>query len=107
MAEIKSCEQYVVDRLQTVEMLLDQERDNHERDVAELRKKLDSTLGILADAQKLIDFITEQFVVNTYAGAYYIDFNSIWETYDKEKFDRLVAELGLELPKKDEETTDA
>ena len=106
MAEIKSCEQYVVDRLQTVELLLDQERDNHERDVAELRKELDSTLGILADAQKLIDFVTEQFVVKTYAGAYYISFD-IWETLDKEKFDRLVAELGLELPKKDEETTDA
>lgn len=100
MAEIKSCEQYVVDRLQTVEMLLDQERDNHERDVAELKKELDSTLHILADAQKLIEFMAEQFVVKTYAGAYYIDIN-IWETYDKEIFDRLVAELGLELPEKE------
>jgi hypothetical protein len=101
MAEIKNCEQYVVDRLQTVEMLLEQERDNHERDVAKLKKELDSTLHILADAQKLIDFIAEQFVVNTYAGACYVDFNSVWETYDKETFDRLVAELGLELPEKE------
>lgn len=100
MAEIKTCEQYVVDRLQTVEMLLDQERDNHERDVAELKKELDSALGVLADAQKLIDFITEQFVVKTYAGACYISFD-IWETWDKEIFDRLVAELGLELPEKE------
>jgi len=107
MAEIKSCEQYVVDRLQTVEMLLEQERDNHERDVVKLKKELDSALHILADAQKLIDFLAEQFVVNTYAGAYYVDFNSIWETYDKEKFDRLVAELGLELPEKDEVKADA
>ena len=106
MAEIKSCEQYVVDRLQTVEMLLDQERDNHERDVAVLRKELDSTLHILADAQKLIDFLAEQFVVKTYSGRYYIDIN-IWEQYDKETFDRLVAELGLELPEKDEVKADA
>jgi hypothetical protein len=106
MAEIKNCEQYVVDRLQTVEMLLDQERDNHERDVVVLRKELDSTLGILADAQKLIDFLAKQFVVKTYSGGYYIDIN-IWEQYDKETFDRLVAELGLELPKKDEETGNA
>ena len=105
MAEIKSCEQYVVDRLQTVEMLLDQERDNHERDVAELKKELDSTLHILADAQKLIDFITEMFVVKVYGNAYYISFD-IWETWDKEKFDRIVAELGLELPEK-EVTEDA
>ena len=98
--EIKSCEQYVVDRLQTVEMLLEQERDNHERDVVELKKELENALHILADAQKLIDFIAEQLVVKTYAGAYHIDLN-IWETYDKEIFDRLVAELGLELPEKE------
>jgi hypothetical protein len=87
-------------------MLLDQERDNHERDVIELRKKLDSTLGVLTDAQNLIDFMAEQFVVKTYSGGYYISID-IWEQYDKEKFDRLVAELGLELPKKDEETDNA
>ena len=101
MAEIKNCEQYVVDRLQTLEMMLDQERDNHERDVAELKKELDSTLGILADAQKLIDFLAEQFAVQTHNGAYFISF-SIWEQYEKEKFDRLVAELGLEVPEKKE-----
>ena len=38
-------------------------------------------------------------------GAYYIDLN-IWKTYDKEIFDRLVHELGLELPEK-EVTPDA
>lgn len=105
--EIKSCEQYVVDRLNTVEMLLEQERDNHERDVLELTRDLENATSILADAQKLIDFIAEQFSVGDYNGGLYISFGNIWEQYDKEIFDRLVHGLCLKLPKKDEENENA
>lgn len=105
--EIKSCEQYVVDKLQTVEMLLDQERDNHERDVLELTRELDNTRSILKDAQNLLDFIASQLSVEKFSTGYYISFSNVWEQYDKEIFNRLVHELGLELPKKDEENTDA
>jgi hypothetical protein len=105
--EIKSCEQYVVDRLQAVEMLLDQERDNHERDVLELTEELKKTESVLADAQNLLDFIASRLSVEEYSNGYYLSFNNVWEQFDKEIFDRLVHELCLELPKKDEENTDA
>lgn len=104
--EIKSCEQYVVDKLQTVEMLLDQERDSHERDVLELTRELDNTKSILKDAQNLLDFIASQLSVNECSGDYYISFSNVWKQWDKEKFDRLVHELGLELPTKVEENAD-
>lgn len=105
--EIKSCEQYVVDRLTTVEMLLDQERDNHERDVLELTRELENTKSILKDAQSLLDCIVGRLSVEKYSKDYHISFRSVWEHYDKEIFDRLVHELGLELPKKDEENENA
>ena len=108
MAEIKSCEQYVVAKLEMTELLLEQERDNHARDVLELTEELKKTRSILADAENLIEFIRSKFSLteSSYSGQY-ISVDNIYAGYDEEDFNRLVAELGLELPKKDEETEDA
>ena len=103
MAEFKTAEQYVVAELEMTKLILEQDRDNHERDVLELTVELEKTQSLLVDAHKLIDFIRDRLFVEKYNDGAFINFDSIWEQYDRKEFDYLVHELGLELPIKKEE----
>ena len=105
MAEYRTAEQYVVAELETTKLILEQERDNHERDVLELTEELKKTKSILADAQKLIDFIGSKFIISESAcSGPYIYMDTIYAAYDKEDFERVVHEFGIALLNKKEET---
>lgn len=107
MAEYKTAEQYVVAELELTKLLLEQERDNHEKRMLGLTIELEKTQSLLVDAHKLIDFIRNKVYVEKHAGTQFISFSSIWETYDEDDFNYLVHELGLEVPNNKEEEENA
>ena len=80
MSEIRTCEQYVLERLETLEV------DN------ESLKKLvtlkDSAISNLTnELTELKDFIRRNSTLNTNSdGNRYIDFSNPWEIYDADDF---------------------
>ena len=108
MAEFKTAEQYVVAELELTKAILDRERIDHETDVVALTEELKKTQSILADAQKLIDFIGSKLILSeSIYGGLRISMNTIYANYDKEDFDYLVHDLELKLLNKQEEEENA
>ena len=95
--EIKTCEHFVVNRLMELENLTEEIRAENllQADIIqELRAKLDFVRSLLV-IKKAHDYTPEN-------NRMYIDI-SVWNTYDKDKFERLREVLDLLLPDELEE----
>ena len=83
--EIKTCEEYVLSKLFEKE---NQIGDLNEK-VAILQNQLNS---VLADYQCIKDdlyYLVNQLNVGIFDGASYVEFDRVWEQYDKEQFTKL------------------
>lgn len=83
--EIKTCEEYVVSKLF--------EKENQIGDLNEkvdvLQRELNS---VLADYQCIKDdlyYLVNQLNVGIFDGERYVEFDRVWEQYDKEQFTKL------------------
>ena len=83
--EIKTCEEYVVSKLF--------EKENQIGDLNEkvdvLQRELNS---VLADYQCIKDdlyYLINQLNVGIFDGERYVEFDRVWEQYDKEQFTKL------------------
>ncbi len=85
MAEIKTAEHYVLVKLQELENKV---------------KEQDEELNRLYDAvANYAEIVKDLRVQETYDhNGYFIDLNSVWEKYDKERFDWYIKTFGLCLP---------
>lgn len=89
MAEIKTCEQYVLDRLEMAE-----------RDVGSLKMDIifkDQKIEKLAaDLEELVSFLQRVSRVKINEdGNKYIDFDAPWEVYDREDFNYMAGILAM------------
>ena len=83
--EIKTCEEYVLSKLFEKE---NQIGDLNEK-VAILQNQLNS---VLADYQCIKDdlyYLVNQLNVGIFDGERYVEFDRVWEQYDKEQFTKL------------------
>lgn len=95
--EIKTCEHFVVNRLMELENLTEElkaECRTQDEIIVDLREKLEFVSDLLV-IKKAHDYTPEN-------NRMYIDL-SVWNTYDKAKFDRVREILGLPLPDELEE----
>ena len=95
--EIKTCEHYVVNRLMELENeveLFEATCDNQVKIINDLKEKLEFISNLLV-IKKAHDYTPEN-------NRMYIDI-SIWNTYDKAKFERVHEILDLPLPDELEE----
>ena len=81
--EIKTCEQYVL-----------RELDNAQKELSLVKKALEETTNrrdeLLKSFQDLKDLICKMASVNNMPDYTYIGFSSIYSTWDKEDYDKLV-----------------
>jgi len=98
MAEIKTCEQYVLAKLAETEEINESLKDNIEaleKDYAEIKSKFDRLRIALKSHSTLSSFssATDEGKKN-----HYIHFEDVdgWRAADKDAFDTLVEILGLE-----------
>lgn len=95
--EIKTCEHFVVNRLMELENeveLFEATCDNQVKIINDLKEKLEFISNLLV-IKKAHDYTPEN-------NRMYIDL-SVWNTYDKAKFDRVREILDLPLPDELEE----
>lgn len=83
--EIKTCEEYVLSKLF--------EKENQ---IGELNEKVDvlqrELNSVLADYQCIKDdlyYLINQFHAGAFDGKRYVEFDRVWEHYDKEQFTKL------------------
>ena len=83
--EIKTCEEYVLSKLFEKENQI----GNLNEKVDVLQSKLNS---VLADYQCIKDdlyYLINQLNVGIFDGERYVEFDRVWEQYDKEQFTKL------------------
>ena len=83
--EIKTCEEYVLSKLF--------EKENQIGDLNEKVEVLQCELNsVLADYQCIKDdlyYLVNQLNVGIFDGERYVEFDRVWEQYDKEQFTKL------------------
>ena len=83
--EIKTCEEYVLSKLF--------EKENQIGDLNEKVDRLQRELNsVLADYQCIKDdlyYLVNQLNVGIFDGERYVEFDRVWEQYDKEQFTKL------------------
>lgn len=101
MADFKTAEQYVVDRLEAVERELEDEKVAHREDVTQLKKAYESALIDLKDAYTLLDMFRDFMSVrhDNYFGNI-ISFEPIYEKEHPEIVDNLMEYYDMR-PKED------
>jgi len=84
---MKTCEEYVLNRLETLE----NEQEQYQEKIDNLTDMVASLSSTLALVKKIAE------VRKSSSGSTYINFDSVWEEYDKELYSKLVDALALEM----------
>ena len=97
MAEIKTCEQYVLAKLAETEEINESLKDNIEaleKDYAEIKSKFDRLSIVLKGHSKISSFAS---ATDDSKHNHYIHFEDVdgWRAADKDAYDTLVDILGL------------
>ena len=93
MSEIRTCEEYVLDRIARLEDELEQRKETEDM----LRTRLmefKETINLLKDVIKVRETSTK--------GVFNLEIDC-WSTYEKSKFEKIVKALDLEFEKEEEE----
>lgn len=93
MAEIKTMEHYIVARLQELEEKVEAQRAEIDKLCTDIAKR-DEIIRSVAKGLKVEETYDHE--------GHYIDFDTIWEKYEKERFDWYVNAFNLYVPKNDE-----
>lgn len=92
MAEIKTAEHYVLVKLQELE----DEVKEQDEELGRLHEELGRLHEALANYAEIVKDLRVQ---ETYDHTgYFIDLNSVWEKYDKKRFDWYIKTFNLCLP---------
>lgn len=102
MAEYKTAEQYVVDKLETIEMELDNAKVEHSMEVGNLMLRLNSAEAQLADAHQILNMLRDFIGISahSYWGTV-VDFEQIYGTEHPELVDLLMEYYDMR-PEEDE-----
>lgn len=98
MAEFKTAEQYVVEKVELLEIQLDAEKKENARKLAELQKEYEKTLAELADAYDLLNMFRDFIEVrkNDYFGNC-ICVDNIYEKEHPEEVARIMEYFDLRI----------
>jgi hypothetical protein len=92
--EIKTCENYVVQRALDLENEVEKQKNLIEEQ-AEIIKNLADDLEFVGKFIRLREYVTDN--------EYYIDFNSVWSKSDSESYSRLCSIFSLVEPSEEDE----
>lgn len=116
--EIRTCEQYVVNRVMELEDENKRLKEKLKAETTRLEKEntvacseLESFIKIQADAiedmQGVIDYLSKFISLNTsHEGENYIAMDNIWHKYDREDYFKVIEIFGLENKKEENNDED-
>lgn len=95
--KVKTCEEYVINRLEETENKL----AVCENDLANTLSALDRANGIITEMLELVqNGITVQKIKNS--NNYYLNAD-VWSSYDRDRFEQFVETFNLELPEDEDD----
>lgn len=104
MADFKTAEQYVVEKVECLERELEEIKAAHKLEVAELKKDLNEKCAELAVAYDIINAIRDRLTVrpDAYFGGI-IDFEAVYRKENPKAFDAILNYFDISLDNEEDE----
>lgn len=101
MAQARTCEEYVIQELYHKDSII----ANDKKHIDKLQKQLEAALDKIQNLEYVIDIFNPRIDNTSNGEDLFINFTSVWANYDKEEYDFIKNELGLEEPETEVEET--